>query len=159
MSINPEYIARQHHIVPSMLLHPDLDCHIKTYELFPVGTPVNPILITDSLDMIAEKFLSGSVSRRSGVGFAIISDDLININIWGSETPSLIHQTPYTSRERSNGHFVFQRQQDISQLGSYCIWESKILAHEAGAWLEYLRSPKTPADLTSYLDKKLSDIL
>jgi hypothetical protein len=155
MSINQDYVSRRQTILPSSLLNIRAECLIKTYELFPLGGKRNHVLYASSTEMIADRIIEGNVPRMSGMGFAVISDEAINLNIWGDDNPSIVHPTIYVPHRKSDGEYRFEKQQDISRLGAYCVWEARILGHEAEAWLTFLRSPQNDVALNVYLKNRI----
>lgn len=103
----------------------------------------------------AKKFLRESIRKNkigdnpilSGLGFAILSDDMLNLAVWDSKHPIVLKNSLYEYA----GGFRTPNSLDIRHEGCFCIWELGIVAHERDAWKKYLASERTEQDKRAYL--------
>jgi hypothetical protein len=158
--------------------------NIPTYEhaprkVEPVGLITTPDLVLKMYDMLfvsdigyigkvadAEKFITseivrGRISPETGLGFAILSKNMLNVVRWGKEYPIVAIQSLYQFNPMAQeqprapgrkGVFDSAEALDLNKVGSFCIWELGIAAHEKEAWKRFLASQRTNDDKKIYLD-------
>jgi hypothetical protein len=117
---------------------------VKLYEMFKVGFKRPRKFSKENYyNTVYDKIISGEVDKRSGIGFAILSEEALNISMWGkAKEYSLVQDI---SRIFSTRFFFYTKDfpNNLKKLnqgasGSYSIYEAEILAHEAKAWKQYL---------------------
>ncbi len=81
-----------------------------------------------------------------GMGYAIHSEGVLNISMWGGFAPSVV--TPNIFTYENFGDFSLV---PVSDAGAYCCWEQGIAAHEASAWRRFLFSKRKEQDKIDYL--------
>lgn len=110
-------------------------------------------------DFLSNEINGGVVDVLSGLGFAMISEDTLNVSFWGGDYPSLINPSVYSFQEGSRGVFkpgVVREalgELEISKgVSPYCVWELGLVSHESAAWRKYLFSDHTGRDKNTYLN-------
>lgn len=101
-----------------------------------------------------EQFLKSEIKSRriqpySGIGFAILSEDMLNVARWDNQYPIVL----------KNDIYIYERENiktatlaDIRETGVFCIWELGIVSHERNAWKRFLASRHTEQDKKRYLE-------
>ncbi|MEK6888674.1 MAG: hypothetical protein AABW80_01055 [Nanoarchaeota archaeon] len=133
---------------------PNPSVAVKMYSMFEKGRPFLSDDEERTLKGSVEEILLGegrfSIEPKLGIGFSIVSEDVLNISMWGGEYPSLINPNIFSWDERKVFLINLKRQR-IEDVGAYCAWEVAILAHESEAWRRFLRSAKEEKDIKIYL--------
>ncbi len=98
----------------------------------------------------------GSIDRKIGLGFLILSEGVLNVNIWGGDYPSIITPNIYTFGESGilNQNFSLKKAEEVGAYCAWeadCAWEAEIVGHEAKAWREYMFSKRTEVDKLLYI--------
>jgi len=97
--------------------------------------------------ILENKIDEGEIKPLIGLGFAILSEDMLNVARWDTEYPIVL----------KNQIYGFERSVDsleplnINDVGSFCIWELGIINHEKEAWKKYLQSEKSELDKEGYI--------
>lgn len=93
---------------------------------------------------IKEMIEKRKIERRSGMGFAIASEGVLNISLWGTaevgEKPNVIYPTILTFDKRELIIPDSFAHDSVNDVGAYCIYELAIVQHEAKAWRKFLVS-------------------
>lgn len=124
---------------------------LKLYSLLKEDTPrFNHKEIRNVKEVIKNKTDNDDFNPYSGFGFAIVSENVLNISVWGGSSPSLVHPRIYSFKDVNSAPDKFV-EEDIAKEGAYCVWETAILQHEARAWRKYLFSEREDKNKTRYL--------
>jgi len=83
-----------------------------------------------------------------GMGFAILSEDMLNVARWDNQYPIVLMNDIYTY---GDGDIKTATLADIRTTGSFCIWELGIIGYERNSWKNFLSSKRTIEDKKSYL--------
>ncbi len=119
---------------------------LKLYSMAKNAHPGHKTL-KDTRDFLESEIESRRISPLSGLGFAILSEDMINVARWDKKCPIVLRNQLYEYEER----IETSRQLDIRDIGCFCVWELGIVNHERNAWIEYLNSERRNPDRTDYL--------
>jgi hypothetical protein len=115
------------------------------------NAPYTPEAISRIREFIAGDLLSLKQRGTTGLGFSIISPGIVNISMWGGELPMLVNQNIYeVSKDEANPLSKIRRLSP-GEDGAYCAREGRIVGHESGAWMHFLRSGRTSDDVAAYL--------
>jgi hypothetical protein len=99
---------------------------------------------------ITREIDSGNVEPKQGIGFAILSQGFMSINVWGRG--NVLFTTTYTVE----GSFPELSQKSLEKTGVACTWEIRIMNHEYTLWHEYLKTQMKPEDKRTYLQNFIS---
>lgn len=111
-------------------LHPTEKTMRKTYQL------------------LKEHIDKGKISPLIGLGFAILSEDILNVARWDDEYPIVLKNQLY-GFDRS---IKSAKPLDITDVGTFCIWELGIVNHEKEAWKKFLESTRRWFHKKEYLE-------
>jgi len=101
----------------------------------------------------------GEIDPLSGFGFAILSEDMLNVARWDTNPIVLRNQIySYEQDENTSRYFDNAKLLDISDIGSFCIWELGIVEYERRDWMKYLKSERNEADKRYYLGNMMHRI-
>jgi hypothetical protein len=149
--IPKEFKNHKRYVKPLKVIDVDSSFLLKTYDLH-TGEPSSDRVLNDFEAFLKAK--APEINRELGVGFAILSRDMVNISRWSAEYPIVIKNTLYEFNE-AKGDVLDARKVDVEDLGPYCIWELGIVNHERGAWMRYLNSNRDKENLTNYIEDML----
>ncbi len=130
--------------------------------------PMNWDAMVDSKKFLTKEIENGNIESFTGLGFAILSEDMLNVARWDTEYPIVLKNQiyGYTNHSRIDleclgydNMFESAELLDTKEVGSFCIWELSIVNYERNAWEEYLRSDKTRARKEEYLESTLEGVL
>lgn len=99
--------------------------------------------------------LENQLNFHSGLGFAILSEDILNISLWGREVPSVIHPNLYQFPNLASLTEISPRtlrRSSSDELGAFCIYEAGILQQERVFWRKFLESKRKDSDKQRYLE-------
>lgn len=103
-------------------------------------------------DRIGLGVVLGKIDPLSGLGFAILSEDMLNVARWDTNPIVLKNQIYSYEQDESSGKYLGNAKLlDIRYVGSFCIWELGIVDYERGAWMKYLKSERNEEDKNDYL--------
>lgn len=112
--------------------------------------------VGDKKNLVKESkiFLESEINEKRikplvGLGFAILSKDMLNVCRWDKKIPILLKNQLYYFEERD---IYKSKILDIGKAGPFCIWELGIVAHEKEVWKKYLESMKSEEDKVKYLE-------
>lgn len=91
----------------------------------------------------------GKIAPEVGMGFAILSEDMLNVARWDSKHPIVLKNYIY---EYEKGDVLTATPTYAGEIGSFCIWELCIVQHERDAWKRYLVSEHEEEDKKRYLE-------
>jgi len=119
---------------------------VKTYSMLEEGTPNFP------KDVVPEAtrnlFRNHKINTGLGLGFAIASEGVLNVTMWGGDFPSLMSHNIFTFNEPEE----MQSSVPFTGASPYCRWEGTLVGHESAAWGAYMASARTNEDKQLYLD-------
>lgn len=142
-----------------LITSPDLV--LKMYDMVSVGDIGDFDKVVDAKKFISAEISRGRISSETGLGFSILSKDMLSVVRWGREYPIVTIQTLYQFNPMTQEQLrmlgrksVFDSAEvlDLNKVGSFCIWELGIVAHEKEAWKKYFASGRTSEDKKRYLD-------
>lgn len=102
-----------------------------------------------------ETFIRGEIDQnrvdpKQGMGFSILSQGFLSINIWGRG--NVLFTQTYTIE----GSYPELSPKPLEKTGVACTWEIRIMKHEYDLWHHYLESERTLADKRAYLQNFIS---
>jgi len=109
----------------------------------------NPV--EESKEFLKEKIKRGEIEALSGLGFAILSKDMLNINRWDWRYPIVVKNEIWEYDPKIGLLGTIERV-NINETGPYCVWELGIVNHEKNAWLKYLDSKMMEEDKIRYIN-------
>lgn len=126
---------------------------VKIYSMLPESSkPFTDSEMSLARYFICEELRSGRVEPKIGLGFAVLSEDVLNINLWGGEFPSLLNPNIYTWKTSTCNW----GRGEIASDGAYCAWEGELVGYESRLWREYMLSGRRAADKKWYLENSYS---
>ncbi|MFH1211027.1 MAG: hypothetical protein V1645_03860 [archaeon] len=150
---------RYHHI--QRVVHPvtvvrDPYVLIKFYEMHIKGQKPTGSFVMDGVSALEEELdIPFRIDHGCGLGFAILSHDTLNVDVWDKKDPHVLRNTLYGFKT-FRGKIRNFEQLDLDDSGSFCIWELGIVNHEKEAWKRYLASSKADADKAAYLSSLIN---
>jgi hypothetical protein len=95
-------------------------------------------------------FIDGEIEQerldtKQGIGFAILSQGFLSINIWGRG--NVLFTQTYTVE----GSFPELSAKSLEETGVACTWEIRIMNYEYNLWHRYLETEMTVIDKKKYL--------
>ncbi len=147
---------------------PSRKARLKLYTLMPRD---EHDLSDSALEVLAESIVNEISSKRidplEGLGFAIVSPEIVNVNFWGGNYPSLLHPNIYTFDNKDLDDAVvgikkpsFElHRASVGQIGAYCCWEGVVVGHESRAWIDFLASSREEFDRERYLDNFFEGVI
>lgn len=128
---------------------------LKIYEMLKVNEKDkwDPNMLLGERSMLLGEFLSNKIKEGNmkpylGLGFAILSEGMLNVARWDVKYPYVLKNQIY---EFENDDLRTDSLSDIRDIGAFCAWELGIVDHERNAWLRYLESERTVRDKNNYL--------
>ncbi|MBI2546974.1 MAG: hypothetical protein HYW23_00830 [Candidatus Aenigmarchaeota archaeon] len=128
---------------------------LKLYDMYVDGTPPHDIaFIRQSKEFLKKEIRQGKIEPYLGLGFVILSEDMLNVARWDTKYPVVIKNQIYGYGQGLLGapDLDTAKPLDIRSEGAFCIWELGIVNHEKNAWKRYLKSKRSEADKMQYLD-------
>lgn len=119
---------------------------LKLYNMHIKGIPLQNALIQRSMNVLENEVRSGSITPLSGLGFAILSEDMLNVARWDDKHPIVLKNQIY---ENKSDEF---KPVDIREVGPFCVHELEVVGHERDEWIKYLLSGRNEEDKSKYLD-------
>jgi hypothetical protein len=146
-----EYDYKPHEVAPIFTASRNGVASLKCYSMRPVGTPhFSRDFLFEVSSTLFRRMEMGEIKPRLGYGFVIVSDGVINANMWGGTFPSLPVPSIYSFKGERDVERNMERL-GLDAEGVYCVWEAEVFAHEARAWRELLSTPKSERDAKKYL--------
>jgi hypothetical protein len=129
------------------------DTFIKIYHMLRETESLPPILV-DGLESFLRKQISEKrIPLRQKVGFAILSQGFLSINMWGRG--NVLFTNTYTVEKNAD----YLSPEPLSKTGVACTWEARIMRFEYEKWQEFLESEmdfeSKKIYLTSFISGKL----
>ncbi|MBW3022948.1 hypothetical protein KY308_02505 [Candidatus Woesearchaeota archaeon] len=155
--ITGDYAHKQRITLPfGLVTSPNLV--MKMYAMFKEG-PTRIVDVAnfaqDSKNFLLSEIRKGRVEPLTGMGFVILSEDMLNVARWDAEHPHVLKNQVYCFTNLDNKINDAELHLDLQNLGSFCIWELGIVNFEKEAWKEYLGSSRTKGDKLRYLNRQL----
>ena len=101
-------------------------------------------------EFLIKEIENKNINPRIGLGFTILSKDMLNVVRWDNKYPIVavnsLYEFPEENRDIMNAKPLF-----VDSFGAYCVWELEIVNHEKNLWKEYLDSKGTNKDKIKYL--------
>lgn len=151
----------QHVMSVGLLTSPSLV--LKMYQMAK-EMPFSWDRMVDAKKFLAREIEQGRVAPLTGLGFAILSKDMLNVARWDTEHPIVIKNQIYGVPEYTEEHLKLLGQKsafdsaellDLGKVGPFCIWELGIVNWERNAWKKYLQSKRTETDKWDYLESTI----
>lgn len=151
-----DYLAKSYQIEPfGVRATPNRDAFLKFYSKRPVSDePFSQDTINLASRLVIDRIGDGTIDKKLGLGFMILSKGYINVSLWGGELPSLLNNNLFGFDSEANMEREIH-ELDIRKEGAYCVWELGVVEHEARAWRSYLKSAKEETDKINYLNNLL----
>ncbi len=151
-----DYIAKPHSIEPfGFVATSDKHAFLKRYSKRDIpNEPFSQKTMDIASRLVLDRIENGSIDKKLGLGFMILSNGYINVSFWGGELPSLLNNSLFGFKNEENMAREIN-ELDIRKEGTYCVWELGVVEHEARAWRRYLQSKKEEADKIQYLNDSL----
>lgn len=117
-----------------------------------------PKNLADSLEnFLISEINSGGIDPKQGIGFAILSQGFLSVNVWGRGNV-LFTQTYTVEASPTN-----LSRTPLEKTGVACTWEIKIMNFEYELWHKYLMTPMAISDkkhyLTLFISGDLSEVV
>ncbi len=125
---------------------------LKIYTMHKEGERITDYTVRDTKSFLRAKAKEGEIKKHIGMGFAILSSDMLNIGIWDDKIPHVLKSQLY---EYNNRDIHTAKPLDIRADGAFCAWELGIVKFETDLWVKYLASEHTGIDKDAYLSKQL----
>lgn len=123
---------------------------LKLYHMERENEPLPRSLVEGLNAFIEEEVERGSIDPKQAIGFAILSQGFLSINIWGRG--NVLFTQTYTVE----GSFPNLTQKTLERTGVACTWEIRIMNYEYEQWQKYLESPMTLSDKKAYFCQFIS---
>ena len=118
---------------------------LKLYHMLRETEPLPQNLPENLQSFILNEINQGRVDVKQGVGFAILSQGFLSINIWGRG--NVLFTQTYTVEDS----FPELSPKPLEKTGVACTWEIKIMNYEYALWHNYLETKMRIADKKAYL--------
>jgi hypothetical protein len=123
---------------------------LKLYHMKRETEPL-PQNLQDSLQSyLLEEVEQGRIDTKQSMGFAILSQGFLSINIWGRG--NVLFTQTYTVENS----FPALSPKTLEQTGVACTWEIRIMQYEYNLWHRYLETKRTIENKRTYLESFLS---
>ena len=112
---------------------------------------------------LGQRISSYNPVAYSEIGFTILSSEIINLNMWGSNNiPDILvlsHQTIYRIFDKGGEKgMLLEKLNSHGKEGSYRPFEQKILAYGTNAWLELLSFRDERENFIKYFDSHFEEL-
>ena len=119
---------------------------LKLYHMLRETEPLPQNLQENLQDILYNEINQGRIDYKQGVGFAILSQGFLSVNIWGrgnvlfTQTYTIENSSPKLSQKL------------LEKTGVACTWEIKIMNHEYNLWHHYLETEMNLTHKKTYLE-------
>ncbi|MBU3906935.1 MAG: hypothetical protein KKA64_01660 [Nanoarchaeota archaeon] len=150
-NIREDYQHEPRIIAPmGLVVNPQLV--LKTYSMMKHGTE-NVESFIEVKNFLDEEIQKGNITPLIGLGFAILSEDMLNVARWDVEYPIVIKNQIYGYKYEQEGDLSKTAERlDINNVGAFCVWELGIVNHEKEAWKRFLSSSRMEENKKKYLE-------
>ncbi|MFA5856424.1 MAG: hypothetical protein WC867_03635 [Candidatus Pacearchaeota archaeon] len=111
-------------------------------------------------EFIRNELKEGKIDRKNGLGFAIFSDEVLNLSMFGDEFDSVLIPNIYFIKKDPDrpGYYNFKTRQDY--IGTGCLWEAKdIINFETDSYIKnVLYTGGSREGKERFLEERLSGI-
>jgi hypothetical protein len=121
---------------------------LKLYSMVKQNPPAEE-KIREVIEIRDNKIQNQEISPLIGMGFMILSEDMLNVARWDDKYPIVLKNQIYEFKE---GDLKTLNPLELKEAGSFCMWELGIVNHEKQAWKKYLCSQRNKKDKEEYLD-------
>jgi len=135
-----------------LITSPDLV--LKYYSMHSEGDSLQAEYINQYRELMNNEIQKGKIKPLSGLGFAILSGDMLNVAVWDKENPIVLKNQIYTHSEEGSRDTL-----NLNTEGAFCAWELGIVNYERNLWMSYLQSKRKEQDKKKYLDKRIEGLL
>ncbi len=135
---------------------------LKLYSMLERIRDKECIAVDDDMtkSFLTYRIRNGEIEPFIGLGFAILSEDMLNVARWDTTYPIVLKNQIYEHEDcRLVGEKIHQASLlDTREIGSFCAWELGVVNHERLAWLKYLNSRRSEEEKDRYLISVLDDV-
>lgn len=126
---------------------------LKLYSMmkYDYDSSLNKNMLDQTEKFILKELSLGELDPHLGLGFAILSEDMLSVARWSKHYPTVIQNDLYAFEGNDLDTAV---QKSLAEVGSFCVWELDVVHFEQQAWKEYLISQHTEADKRRYLEER-----
>lgn len=118
---------------------------LKAYHLLRENTPLEAGTAEGFHDFLSGTLNSGDIDLKQGMGFAMLGQGFVSINIWGKGNGLFAHNY---SRDAGDARLL---RRPLEETAIACTWDSRIINFECRLWHGYLKTPRGVADKQRYL--------
>lgn len=144
----PYRFIRRSAVPIGVVNHPQMA--VKLYHMTRETEPLPANLVSNVEDFVIGEISSGNVDLKQGLGFAILSQGFLSINVWGRGNV-LFTQTYTVEKAPPN-----LSAEPLAKTGVACTWEQRIMSFEYERWHEFLESKMQDGDKLRYLSTFLA---
>jgi len=123
---------------------------LKMYSMVNVGAKRDGDLVINAKKFLTREINNKRIEPLTGLGFAVLSNGYVNVARWDIVNPIVLKNQVY-AYESCDSEFETELL-DVSDAGSFCVWELGIVDHEKEAWKRYIQSERSNAEKRTYLD-------
>lgn len=123
---------------------------LKLYHMLREKEPLPQNLVENLESFLVSEINAGKIKTDQGVGFAILSQGFLSVNLWGRG--NVLFTQTYTIES----NYPELTRVPLEKTGVACTWEAKIMYHEYELWHKYLESNMRKSDKLNYLTKFIS---
>jgi len=135
-----------------LITSPDLI--LKYYSMYAEGDSLKGEHINQYKELMNNEIQRGNIKPLSGLGFAILSGDMLNVAVWDKTNPIVLKNQIYTHGEEGERETL-----NLNTEGAFCAWELGIVNYERNLWMNYLKSKRKESDKKKYLDSRIEGLL
>jgi hypothetical protein len=129
---------------------------LKLYDMHKQGSPLPDPLVKGCSGFLEKELEAKGIGPNLGLGFAILSEDSLNVALWDIGKPIVLRNQLYGFE---NQNLATAQKLSIDDAGAFCAWELGIVNFERNAWLKYLGSGRMQEDKKAYLDSVIEGLL
>jgi hypothetical protein len=126
-----------------LLAHPKIV--LKAYHLLRENIPLDPGTAENFRGFLLSAIDSGEIDLKQGMGFAMLGQGFVSINVWGKGNGLFAHNF---SRDAANASLI---RRPLEETAIACTWDSRIINFECRLWHGYLKTRRGPEDKRRYL--------
>lgn len=125
---------------------------LKWYDIAVAAAPVPDSIRALAVDFLQREADGGRLGLDGDLGFVVLhrcGDDFYFLILSTWRGSNEMWESVYAKQNLEQADFdVFPR--TGRHQPTYCVWELGAVVHEQQAWLQFLRSPRTAADVGAY---------
>jgi hypothetical protein len=131
---------------------------LKWYDIAAAGNSVPQNVRDDAIAFLATDAAERSALQARDLGFVVLhrcGSDFYFLLLCTWRAGNELWESVYYHHEgKTDGFEPFP--QPNTHKGTFCVWEMGVVAHETGAWTNFLRSPRHDIDVNGYLAAQLA---